>query len=176
MTISMHADLTGFGVITTKGWVSYAVNSSWKVLSMQTKPPQTAALYQIPNPADETTPDSTNITIMTFETNSSDATSNFNKYVKNVLSPEKHTKYKEWDFYTQEGKQGDTDYFIRDAARTVPGAYVVVRLAWPRLKQNPKNYDSDMEATFRSVLDSVEGGIGQMPKKEGAVIRNPNNQ
>jgi hypothetical protein len=176
LPISVLAGLTGLGVITTKGWVSYAVGSDWKVLSMQTKPPTTAAVFQIADPADEGTPDSTNLAIMTFESDSPQATASLNKLVRKIRSESKRTKYKEWDFYTQQAKQGQTDYMLHDGVRRVPGASVLVRLSWPHLKQNPPNYESQMETVFRSVLDSVEGGIGPKPKKEGEVYRRPSNQ
>ena len=89
------ADLTGFGVITTKGWVSYAIGSDWKVASMQTKPPTTAAVFQIPNPADEGTGDFTNIAIMTFESDSQQAMASFNDVVGKIQSQSERTKYKE---------------------------------------------------------------------------------
>jgi hypothetical protein len=161
------ADLTGFGVITTKGWVSYAISSDWKVASMQTKPPTTAAVFQIPNPADEGTGDFTNIAIMTFESDSQQAMASFNNVVGKIQSQSERTKYKEWDLYAQQNKQGQTDYALRYAVRQVPGASVLIRLSWPHLKQNTRDCDSQMEALFRSLLDSVKGGIGPKPKKWG---------
>ena len=168
-----RGDLTDFSVITTKGYVSYTVESDWKVLSMRTQPPKTAALFQIPNPADNGTPDSTNLTLMTFERDSVEASATFTKLAGKLRSDGRHEKHKQWDVFAQEAKQDSTDYSIRDAFREVPGAFVMIRIAWPHLKQNPKDFDSRMEALFHSLLDSVSGGIGPKPKKEGEVIRRP---
>ena len=44
---------------------------------------------------------------------------------------------------------------------------MLIRLSWPHLKPNTRDYDSQMEALFRSLLDSVKGGIGPKPKKWG---------
>jgi hypothetical protein len=75
------SDLVDLSVITSRGYVTYTVPGEWKVLDMQTKAPKTAAVFQIKNPADEGTPDSTNVSILTFEMNSPEATATFDKMV-----------------------------------------------------------------------------------------------
>jgi hypothetical protein len=50
---------------------------------------------------------------------------------------------------------------------------VAVRLAWPHLADNPRDYAQRMEATFRGVLDSVHGGIGLPEPRIGETIRRP---
>jgi hypothetical protein len=168
-----RAGSTELTVITTKRYVSYTVGGNWKVLSMQTRPPTTAAVFQIPNPADNGTPDSTNLALMTFETESPEASAAITSSRKRFDRKEGHTQYKRWELFAQGGKQVSTNYSVRDAYRKVPGAFVIVRIAWPHLKQNLNDYDSRMETIFRSVLDSISGDLGPKPKKEGEVIRRP---
>lgn len=167
---------TDFSLITTKGYVCYTVRSDWKVLSMQSKPPTTAAIFQIRNPADDNSPDSTNLSLMTFESDSADAMAAFDKASSKRYAEASNSKYGQWETVTQEARQGTTSYSIRDGWRKVPGAKVYVRLAWPHLAKNPEDYDSRMEALFRSLLDSVTGGIGPKPKKDGEEIRRPTGQ
>ncbi|HVF72942.1 MAG TPA: hypothetical protein VM940_15170 [Chthoniobacterales bacterium] len=174
LPICVFGDLTGLGVITTRGWVSYAVGSKWKVLSMQTQPPTTAVAFQIANPADEGTPDSTNVAIMTFEADSKEAMASLKTLVSKIQSQAKPKKYKkDWDLYIHQDKQGQTDYVLCDAVRQVPGASVLIRISWPHLKGNAPDYDSQMEEAYLSLLDSVEGGLGPKPKKDGEVYRRP---
>jgi len=53
-------------ILTTKGFVAFTVEDDWRVLSMQTKPPIAFAIFQVPNFADEGTPESTNLVISLF--------------------------------------------------------------------------------------------------------------
>lgn len=175
-TRSATPDSTDFSLITTNGFVCYTIRSEWKVLSMQSRPPKTAATFQIPNPADVNTPYSTNFVLMTFESDSLDAMAAFAKVSASRYAEASNSKFGQWELVSQEAKQGPTEYSIRDAWRKTPGAAVFVRLAWPHLPANAKDYDSQMEAIFRSVLDSVSGGIGPKAKKDGEVFRRPADQ
>ena len=171
------SDLVDLSVITTKGYVTYTVGGDWKVLSTQTKAPKTAAVFQIKNPADEGTQDSTNFCILTFETNSADATETFQKMRAKLRvdtpSPRKHGA---WQVFSHDAMQGKTLYHVRDAARDVPGAHVLLILAWPQLSRNPPRYDGEMETTFLRLLDSVKGGLGPKPRTGGEVVRHPLDQ
>jgi len=167
------ADTTGLGVVTTNGWVSFSVCNDWKVSKMQTKSPTTLFVFRIPNPADEKTPDATSLVVMTFETGSPDATASYKQLVDSLRAQAKRSKYKNWNFYTRDVKQGDTIYTFLDGVRKVPGAYVVVRLAWPHLKQNPPNYGDEARKDLNDVLDSVDGGLGKLPDNGAEVYRPP---
>jgi hypothetical protein len=72
--------------------------------------------------------------------------------------------------------QGKTRYSIRNAFREVPGAHVMICLAWPQLPRNPAGYDAQMKEAFYTLLDSVKGALGPKPKQEGEVVRRPASQ
>src|SRR5712664_3860071 len=63
-TSAFSADQVDFSLITDKGWVQFTAGGDWKVLKMDTKNPVRVALFQLPNPADEGTSDSTNASVM----------------------------------------------------------------------------------------------------------------
>jgi hypothetical protein len=169
----LSADLVDLSVFTTKGYVSYSVPGRWKVLGMQTKPPKTAASFQIENAADARTPDSTNVAVMTFETDSREAMAAFDELAAKLRVGTTRSKHGAWQVFTQEGSQSKTRYSVRDAFRDVSGARVMIRLAWPHLGRNPPQYDAQMEAAFYNLLDSVKGGLGKKPMREGEVVRRP---
>jgi hypothetical protein len=175
--ISGASDLVDLSVITTKGYVTYTVGGDWKVLDMQTKAPKTSAIFQISNPADEATRDSTNLGILTFETNSADATATFEKMAANHRAEAStRSKHGAWHLFSRQAPQGKTMYHAKYAVRDVPGAHVFVTFAWPQLPRNPPNYDAQMEATLVRFLDSVKGGLGPKPRRPGEVLRRPLDQ
>jgi len=164
---------TNFSIITTKGYISYNAASKWKVVTMNTKPPSTASLFRIPNPADEGTSNPTNLVLMTFETDSPEAMAAFTDILKSLPPESKRTTYGKWECVFHKEKQGPTEYSICDAYKKLPVATVLVRIAWPNLAGNPKDYDHKMEAVFHAVLDSVASGMGPVPKKEGQELLRP---
>jgi hypothetical protein len=171
------SNLVDLSVVTTKGYVTYTVGGDWKVLSMQTKAPKTAAIFQIKNSSDEGTQDSTNFCILTFETKSPEATATFEKMVaKQRLDTPRRSKHGAWQVFSHDAMQGKTLYHVRDAARDVSGAHVLIRFAWPQLPGNPPRYDGEMETTFLRLLDSVKGGLGPKPRTGGEVVRHPLDQ
>jgi hypothetical protein len=168
------ADLVDLSVITTKGYVTYTVGGEWKVLSMQTKAPKTAALFQIKNAADEGTQDSTTFSIVTFETNSREATATFETMAERVRAEASaRSRHGAWQVFNWDTTKGKTLYHGRNAVRDVPGAHVIVTFAWPQLARNPPRYDAEMQSTFLSILDSVKGGLGPKPRTGGEVLRHP---
>jgi hypothetical protein len=138
---------------------------------MQTKTPKTAAIFQIKNPADEGTQESTNLCILTFETTSPKATATFEKmFAKLRVDTPKPSKHGAWRVFIHDATQGKRLYHVRDAARDVPGAHVLIRLAWPKLPRNSPRYYGEMETTFLRPLDSVKGGLGPKPRTGGEVL------
>lgn len=151
---------TALSIVTSRGYVFYPVGDDWKVVVMETKPPKTAAVFQIPNPADVSAKHVTNLMILTFETNSDSATATFHQMVQRwARESQSRAKYKNWALYNQETMESATSYSLRGACGRVSGANVLVRVVWPHLKGNAKGYDAQMQQTFRMALDSIEGGI-----------------
>ncbi len=154
---------TELKIPTTKGFVAFSVEGDWPVLSMQIKPPIASAAFRIPNPADAGTPDSSNIVIALYDTQSAEARTAFKTPVKQYgPARPKAQALGPWTVYRQAAVQGDTHYTIVDAKRSgvadVPDIAVGVRMVWPQLAGNAADYDAGMEVVLKSVLDSIHGG------------------
>src|ERR1700712_4654697 len=59
-----------FTLITAQGFVSFAPGADWKVLGMQNRSPVLSTVFQIPDAADDGTPDSTNLILSFFQPDS----------------------------------------------------------------------------------------------------------
>ncbi len=156
---------TELKIPTTNGFVAFSVEGDWPVLSMQMKPPIASAAFRIPNPADAGTPDSSNIVIALYDTQSAEARTAFKTPVKQYgAARPKGQTVGPWTIYRQAAKQGDTDYTIVDAKRSgVAGVAVGVRMVWPQLAGNAADYDARMETVLKAVLDSIHGGASVSP-------------
>lgn len=173
---SARAAQTDFSVTTTKGYVSYTVKADWKVVGTNTELPVTTTAFQIPNAVEKEKVDATKLTVMTFDSEVSDSSATFRKFSQKIRSEGKPAKYKNWEVYAQERKQGATAYSILNALRQVPGAYVMVTLVWPQLAEDPKDYRARMETALHFVLDSVSGKLGPNPKNPRDADRKPSDE
>ena len=61
-----HADVA-MKIVTPKGYVAFTVGDDWKVVQLQSKTPVATAVYQVPNPADEKTTESTNLVLILYD-------------------------------------------------------------------------------------------------------------
>ncbi len=170
---SARADVE-FKMVTSGGFVAFTVADHWPVLSMATKPPIMSAVLQLPNVADERTPDSTNLAIRFFDLRMDAARDKFRVVGKQIgdSAPAVET-FEEWTVYRQRARQAETEYTILDAKRELKSLSVTVRLAWPHLARNSPTYDDEMEQTFRSVLTSIREHVGAWEPGENEVIRRP---
>jgi hypothetical protein len=162
-------------IFTGKGFVGFSVDDNWPVLSMQTELPVAAALFQLPNSADEGTPHSTNLVLMLYDTKSERGRTAFEGTVKQYGKTAPQAESVEgWTIYRQKAKQGDTLYTILDATREdVADVSASVRLAWPHLVNNTATYEAEMESVFRAFLTSVHGSIGPYTPRPGEGIWRP---
>jgi hypothetical protein len=165
--------LTEFGIITNKGYVSFAVGADWTVLDSKTKPPVTTMMFHIPNSANKGTTDSANCTVMSFERGAAEAKEGLERAMKKATENSKKSKYGNWSTFNSSELLAKTPYQIRAAVREFQGATVLVYAAWPQLAKNPAAYDEVMDAVFRAVLDSVKCGLGPKPVREGEVFHRP---
>ncbi len=78
-----------------------------------------------------------------------------------------------WTIYTQESKRGEMMYTVLDGTSKVADVAVAIRLAWPHLSNNPREYDKQMKALFERVLDSIRGSLGPYKQQPNDVIRCP---
>ena len=168
---------TGLKVVTQKGYVSFVVADDWAVLSMPAAGPVSAAVFQLPNPADEGTSDSTNLSLMLYDLSTAQGRAAFETPVRQygAAKPEEK-KVNGWSVYQQTATQGPTEYTILDAKRKdVADVAAGVRLAWPHLPRNPPDFDKTMGKTFQSFLESISGHLGPYKPQEGEVVRRPEN-
>jgi hypothetical protein len=158
--------------ITDKGWIRFTVGGDWKVLNMDTKNSVRFAVFQLPNPADEGTPDSTNASVTSFELDSPQASQRYahvrQKYAKGSIS-----RTGGWEIFKTDFQEGSTDYSGRVGFRDIADVHACIVFAWPHLKKNAASYDSNMEQTFQSLLNSVTGALGKYPERGGEVLRHP---
>lgn len=173
--ISIEAIAVELKIVTKGGYVSFTVGDTWPVISMQSKLPIAAAGFQIPNPVDEGTSDSSNLALNLYDLSTEPGRTAFEKPVKQygVKAP-KIENFGEWTLYQQEAMQGATRYTILDAKKSsVADVSVSARLAWPHLKSNPKTHDSQMFSVFKVFLESVHGDLGPYVPLQNEVIRRP---
>ena len=173
--ISSIADVE-MKVVTPDGYISFIVANDWKVLAMQTDLPVTASVFQLPNPADEGTPDSTNLIISIYDLKNPKGKDAI-KLIGKGYGTEKPKKkeLESWTLYRQSAPQGETIYTILDAKKSFKRYDVGVRLAWPQLEENEKFYDQKMQETIRSVIFSIKEHLGEWSPREDEVIRRKQN-
>lgn len=162
-------------ILTPKGHVAFTTADDWTVLQMQSKLPVAVAVFQLPNAADEGTPDSTNLVLTLFEHGSEKEKTVFAAPVAQLgATPPAVESFGGWTIYRQDAKQGATPYSIWDAKKEgVADVSASVRFAWPHLANNPANYGERMETTFKAFLKSVRGGVGEYKPRDGEVVRRP---
>lgn len=136
--------------------IQFTVPGEWKVIAGKSDASRTTFAFQIPNPADEGTPDSTNLALVAYSLNQPAEKESFE--VKKSQRGPGATDQKlvdGWECSTFSAKQKDTSYTDWDCTRIVGQTGVFVRLAWPHLVMNPADYDKDMETALSDVLKSV---------------------
>jgi hypothetical protein len=143
-------------VFTIFAEIQFAVPADWQVVANKSDTKSTLFAFKIPNPAEEGTPDSTNLVLQSFYLKESEAKAKFEEKSKpQDPSARKRAVAAHWDCTSFTGTQGSTSYDVWDCHRTVAKAGVYVRLAWPQLSGNAPNYDQQMQSTFVDVLTSV---------------------
>jgi hypothetical protein len=162
-------------IVTPKGYVAFIVGDDWAALSVQSKLPVASAVYQIPNPADAGTPESTNLALVLYDLTTKRGQRRFASPVTMYGEGQPvESQIGAWTVYRQKGKQNGVPYTIVDAVRKDVGEVAAsVRLAWPRLPGNDAKYDEQMEHTLRSFLASVQGHVGPWTPREDEVIHRP---
>lgn len=145
---------------TRKGFVAFTVEGQWPVLALQPRYPVASAAYRIPHAADGDTPDSSNVVIAFYDSDSAEGRSAFATPPRQygATAPVKETQHG-WTIYRQLGQQGDTPYTIVDAKHArLAGVGVSVRMVWPQRSDYPADFDARMDRVFQEVLQSVHAG------------------
>jgi len=164
---------TDFTLITTSGYVSFTAGDDWGVLDMQSRPPIAVAAFQIPDPADRGTDDSTNLVISLYRSGDAKA----EEALAKVRASHKAWKTRvdgDWSVAETDAPQRQTLYTILDADKLCGDVVCGVRLAWPHLASHT-NYDARMRSTFKAFLASVRTGSGPYHVPDGATVRRPTN-
>ncbi len=136
--------------------IQFSVPSDWLVISSKSDAVNTVFAFQIPNRAEEGTPDSTNLVIVASDLKQPGAKTAFEKKASNPeQKAQKRKLVDHWGCSSFSAAQGSTEYEIWDCFRTVTDCGVYVRAAWPHLPKNPSEYDKTMETRLAEVLNSV---------------------
>jgi hypothetical protein len=140
--------------------VQFSVPPDWLVISSKSDAVSTVFAFQIPNPAEEGTPDSTNLVIVASDLKQPGAKTAFEKKASNPdQRAQKRKLVDHWLCNSFSATQGSTDYEIWDCFRTVTDCGVYVQAAWPHLPKNPQEYDKTMETRLAEVLNSVAPSV-----------------
>ena len=171
------SDSTTFTLIMPSGHVSFIADGAWPVIAAKSSLPAVFA-FQVPDPADTATAESTNLSINIYDHASREgqqAAKTFGQPLA-VQAPRKES-HDGWTLATQGVAASGVPYTVIDAEEKTPsGALVVVRLAYPHLAGQPGTHVADMRALFLKVLDSVAGDTGTYTVHPGEVVRRPDGQ
>lgn len=146
------ADIVTFTIV---GRVQFSVPGDWVVIASKSGGTRTTFAFQIKNPADEGTPDSTNLAVNSYYLKDHNAKDAFDKR-RSSQDPKAHTKEltDNWECSTFSALQDTTSYEDWDCFRTINECGVFVRMAWPHLPKNPPDYDDQMKTALVDVLRS----------------------
>lgn len=165
-----------FTIFTAHGFVGFTAEDHWPVIAMHSEMPVAVAAFQIPDEADNGTPDSTNLAITLAQADDERGKAALAHYdaEHQAAAASAHT-FQGWTTYTYESSQGATMYTIIDARSVKADVTCEIRLAWPHLQGHTTDYNGHMEALLRAVLTSVDGGVGAYAPHEGEIVRRPTN-
>ena len=151
--------------------LQFSVPGNWPVISSKSSSEKTVFAFQIPNAGDEGTPDSSNLSIIAIDLKTAHDRDAFQKQ---GASTDHNTQEKRlvegWGCSTFSAAQRSTQYVIWDCRRIIADCGVSVRMAWPHLSKNPRDYDNQMEMVLSNFLTSV-GPFKGVPNS--GVLRRP---
>ena len=155
--------------------IQFSVPADWPVIANKSTSEKTVFAFQIPNPADKDTSDSSNLAVVAADFKTADEKGTFQKAAPSANpSAVEKTLLSGWRCASYSAKQhsSGTEYVIWDCREAVVDCGVSVRLAWPHLPKNPPDYDHQMESVLMNFLSSV-GPFKGLPKS--GVLRRPEN-
>lgn len=146
-------DLVEFTVVDR---IHFAVPGGWAVIASKSTPERTVFAFQIPNPANSGTSDSTNLSIISTFLRRDEDKETFNKKQSSQEHNAQEKKIADgWICSSFSAAQGTTPYVVWDCYRIIGNSGVSVRLAWPHLPKRPANYDREMETVLSDFLTRV---------------------
>ena len=159
--VALASDLVDFTIVDR---IQFSVPSDWPVIANKSTSEKTVFAFQIPNPADEGTPDSSNLSIIATDLKTAQDKDAFQAQAQSTDN-EAHERglVEGWTCSTFSANQRSTKYEIWDCRRIIADCGVSVRIAWPHLPKNPADYDNEMEMTLSNFLTNV-GPFKGVPK------------
>jgi hypothetical protein len=153
--------------------IQFSVPGNWPVIANRSTNEKTLFAFQIPNPADKGTPDSSNLSITAADLKTAQDKDSFqNEPASPDPSAQARKLVEGWACGVFSAMQKSTHYVIWDCRRLVADCGVSVRIAWPQLSKNPPDYDNQMEMVLSKLLTSV-GPFKGVP--ESGILRRPVN-
>jgi hypothetical protein len=137
--------------------IKFVVPEDWLLVGQQPRAPKSVTAFQVPNPADVGTAESSNVMVSAFDTADADAMAAFDETSQKFREGRPVTKgdFVGWQVFRYTNNQKGIPYRIMDAQRTIGPCIVLVRFAWPQLHNNAPDYDSKMEMAFNDLLGSI---------------------
>ena len=136
--------------------IKFSVPGRWPVIASQSTAEKTVFGFQIPNPADKGTTDSSNLSIVSSYLKDAEDRDAFEKKASSTDHDAQEKKSVDgWRCTSFSAMQKSTQYVVWDCHRVVAECGVSVRIAWPQLSKNPPDYDKQMETVLSDFLVSV---------------------
>ncbi len=161
--VAAATDMVDFTIVDR---VQFSVPANWTVIANKSTSEKTVFAFQVPNSADEGTSDSSNLSIIATDLKTAQDRDTFQTPPSNTDHNAQEKKLVEgWGCSTFSAVQHSTQthYVIWDCRRVISDCGVSVRLAWPHLPKNPRDYDSQMEMVLSNFLTNV-GPFKGVPK------------
>lgn len=168
--LAAQTDVVDFTIVDR---VQFSVPGGWSVITSKSTSEKTVFAFQIPNAADNGTPDSSNLSIVAVDLKTAQ---DRDAFYKQAPSPDRNAQERNliegWACGSFSATQRSTQYVIWDCRRVIAECGISVRAAWPHLPKNPPDYDRQMEVVLSDFLTSV-GPFKGVPK--AGVLRRPVN-
>ena len=118
--------------------------------------PIAMCVFQIPNPADKDSKDSTNVVVGAYQSNSPQAQEALAATKKRFVKTSLQTTHEAgWTIESYSQIQAVTRYRILDGTKVEADKTLFIRLAWPTLPGNAPGYDAEMARSFDQLLTQV---------------------
>jgi hypothetical protein len=163
---------TQFTLVTPAGYVGFA-SGDWAVINIHSDLPAAGFDFQIPDPADQGTSESTNISLDVYQPatrEARNAEAQFGRSLEPAGRPKMET-YNGWTICSQGVVAKGTPYSLIDAESRQGDVEVFVHLNWPHLSGQPGTHNADMRALMLKTLDSVSSGTGAYAVQPGETVR-----